>query len=33
MKKTRKPIMVKSGNYKTRIIAMLCCGNGPFSRN
>ena len=33
MKKTRKPIVVKSGNYSTRIVAMFCCGNSPFSRN
>jgi hypothetical protein len=25
--------VVKSGNFKTRIVAMLCCGNGPFSRH
>jgi len=33
MKKTKKLIVVKSGNFKTRIVAMLCCGNGPFSRH
>lgn len=33
MKKSRKPIMIKSGNYKTRIIAMMCCRSGAFSRH
>jgi len=33
MKKTRKLIVVKTGNYKTRIVAMMCCGNSPFSRH
>jgi hypothetical protein len=32
MKKTRKPIVVKSGNYNTRIVTMMCCGNSPFAR-
>ncbi len=33
MKKTRKLIVLKTGSYKTKIVAMLCCGNGPFSRH
>lgn len=32
MKKAKKLIVVKSGNYKTKKTSMMCCGNGPFAR-
>jgi len=33
MKKAKKIIVVKKGNYKNKKTAMLCCGFGPFARS